>query len=233
MPFGFGVGDHRAFILDIPLELLVGVNPVKIIRPVSHCLNNQLPKCGKAYVENLEANISRHHLLERLYNAHTGKYSAKEMAKRVIIIDEEGKAYMRHAEKICRKIKYCQIPFLPEASTWIRRVHVYYSLLRFHQSKIKNHGNQKKAARRCNIPNLLGLTITEILARLETCKKECAFYQEHGQCFWRKHLNNRLRIAQEQEDEEAFQNRSRETRRHSRKSVPSYSGNSSAVSGRS
>jgi len=24
MPFGFGVGDHRAFILDIPLELLVG-----------------------------------------------------------------------------------------------------------------------------------------------------------------------------------------------------------------
>jgi hypothetical protein len=30
------------------------------------------------------------------------------------------------------------------------------------------------------------------------------FYQEHGQCFYRKHLNNRLRIAQEQEDEEAF-----------------------------
>jgi hypothetical protein len=58
MPFGFGVGDHRAFILDIPLELLVGVNPVKIVRPVSRCLNSQLPKCGEAYVENLEANIS-------------------------------------------------------------------------------------------------------------------------------------------------------------------------------
>jgi hypothetical protein len=73
MPFGFGVGDHRAFILDIPLELLVGVNPVKIVRPVSHCLNSQLPKCGKAYVENLEVNISCHCLLKRLYNAHTGK----------------------------------------------------------------------------------------------------------------------------------------------------------------
>jgi hypothetical protein len=31
------------------------------------------------------------------------------------------------------------------------------------------------------------------------------FYQEHGQCFRRKHLNTRLRIAKEQEDEEAFQ----------------------------
>jgi hypothetical protein len=205
MLFGYGVGDHCAFILDIPLESLVGVNPVKIIRPVSRHLNSRLPTCGKAYVENLEANISCHRLLECLYNAHTGKYSAKETAKRVIIIDKEGKAYLRHAEKICRKIKCCRIPFLPEASIWIQRVQVYYLLLRFHQGKIKNRGNLKRAARRCNIPNLLGLTIAEILARLETCKKECAFYQEHGQCFRRKHLNNWLQIAQEQEDKEAFQ----------------------------
>ncbi len=127
------------------------------------------------------------------------------MARRVIIIDKEGKTYMQHAEKICRKIKCCQIPFLPEASIWIQQVQVYYLLLRFHQGKIKNRRNLKRAARRCNIPNPLGLTIAEILARLETCKKECAFYQEHGQCFRRKHLNNLLRIAQEQEDKEAFQ----------------------------
>jgi hypothetical protein len=82
---------------------------------------------------------------------------------------------------------------------------VYYSLLCFHQGKIKNHRNLKRAARRCNIPNPLCLTIAEILARLKTCKKECTFYQEHGQRFRRKHLNNRLWIAQEQEDKEAFQ----------------------------
>jgi hypothetical protein len=136
-------------------------------------------------VENLEANISRHRLLERLYDAHTGKYSTEEMARRVIIIDKEGKTYMQHAKKICRKIKCCRIPFLPKASIWIQRVQVYYSLLRFHQGKIKNRGNLKRAERRCNIPNLLGLTIAEILARLETCKNKCAFYQKHGQWFHR------------------------------------------------
>ena len=94
MPFGFGIGDHCAFILDIPLESLVGINPVKIIRSVSRRLNSCLPKCGKAHVENLEANISHHRLLERLYDAHTGKYSVKEMARRVIITDKEGKTYL-------------------------------------------------------------------------------------------------------------------------------------------
>jgi hypothetical protein len=56
----------------------------------------------------------------------------------------------------------------------------------------------------CNIPNPLGLTVAEILERLKACKKECLFYQEHGQRFHRKHLNNRLKIAQEREDEEAI-----------------------------
>ena len=133
-----------------------------------------------------------------------GNYSAAERARRVIIIDEEGKAYMHHAEKICRKIKSCRIPFSPEALIWIRRVQVYYSLLRYHKGRVKNRGNLKRAARRCNIPNPLSLLVLEIYERLKECKKECLFFQEHGKRFRRRHLNNRLRIAQEEEDKEAF-----------------------------
>ncbi len=82
------MGDHRAFILDIPLESLVGENPVKIVRPVSCRLNSRLPKCGKAYIESVEMNIVKHRLLERLYDARTGGYSAEEMANKVIAIDD-------------------------------------------------------------------------------------------------------------------------------------------------
>ncbi len=136
MPFGLGMGYHRAFILDIPLESLVGASPVKIVKPVSQRLNSRLPKCGKAYIESLEKNIVKHCLLERLYDVHTGGYSAEETASRVIAIDKEGKSYMQHAEKICRKIKCCQNPFSPKASIWIQRVQVYYAILRFHWGKI-------------------------------------------------------------------------------------------------
>jgi hypothetical protein len=35
MLFRYGVGDHCAYILDIPIESLVCVNPVKIVQPAS------------------------------------------------------------------------------------------------------------------------------------------------------------------------------------------------------
>jgi hypothetical protein len=204
MPFGYGVGDHHALILDIPIELLVGIDLVKIVHPASQRLNSRLPGCSKAYIDSLEVNITGHRLFEQLHQAHTGGYLAEKMARKVIIINKEGKAYMHRAEKICRKIKCCCIPFLPEASIWIRCVQVYYLLLWYHKGKIKNCGNLKQAARRCNIPNPLSLSIQEIKLHLEACKRECAFYQEHGKQFRRQHLKNRKQIALEQEDEEAF-----------------------------
>jgi hypothetical protein len=72
------------------------------------------------------------------------------------------------------------------------------------QRKNKNRGNLKRAARQCNIPYPLQLLIQEITHRLEACKKEPIFYQEHGKCFQWKHLKNKKKIAQEQDDEEAF-----------------------------
>jgi hypothetical protein len=77
-------------------------------------------------------------------------------------------------------------------------------LLGYHKGQVKNQGNLKRAARRCNIPNPLSLSVTEIYERLNECKKECLFFQEHGKRFRQKHLNNWLGIAQEEEDKEAF-----------------------------
>jgi hypothetical protein len=60
MSFDFVVGYHCAFILDIPLESLVGVNLVKIVHPASRRLNSRLPECREAYVASLESNIDQH-----------------------------------------------------------------------------------------------------------------------------------------------------------------------------
>jgi hypothetical protein len=197
MPFGYSIGNHCAFILDIPIKSLVGVNPVKIVRPAGRQLNSRLPGCSKLYIDSLEANITRHCLLEGLFDVHNGKFSDKKRARRVIIIGEEGKAYMQRTEKICRKIKCCRTPFSLEAEIWIRHVQVYYSLLQYHKGKIKNRGNLKQAAWQCNIPDPLQLLIQVITHRLEACKKVCIFYHEHGKQFRRKHLENRKKIAQE------------------------------------
>jgi len=113
MPFGYVVGEHRAFVLDIPLESMIGIDPVKIVRPVGLRLNSKLPGCCKAYTDSLESNIAWHRLLEHLYDAHTGTYPNAERARKIILIDEEGKAYMRRAEKILPKNKVLQDRVLP------------------------------------------------------------------------------------------------------------------------
>jgi hypothetical protein len=204
MLFGYGVGDHRAFVLDIALESMIGIDPAKIVRPVGRRLNSKLPGCCKAYTASLESNIAWHRLLERLYDAHTGKYSNDKQARKIILIDKEEKAYMRRVEKICRKIKCCRIAFSPEAAIWIRRVQVYYTILRFHKGKTKNRGNLKRTARRCNIANPLQIPIKEIVLRLEACKKECLFYRKHGKRFRFKHLEERKKVAKDNGDKEAF-----------------------------
>jgi hypothetical protein len=78
MPFGYGIGDYCAFVLDIPLESLVGENPVKIVHPASCRSNSRLPGCGKEYVRSLESNIIQHCLLEHLHNVHGTLHSREK-----------------------------------------------------------------------------------------------------------------------------------------------------------
>jgi hypothetical protein len=63
----------------------------------------------------------------------------------------------------------------------------------------------KRAARRCNIPNPLGMSIHEIAMRLEECKRECLFFHEHGKRYHWKHLVTRKKAALDADDEDAFQ----------------------------
>jgi hypothetical protein len=78
MPFGYGVGNHQAFILDLLLESLIGIDPVQIGQLVGQRLNSRLPQCSKSYIDSLKANIVKHRLLKWLFDVHTGPYSNKE-----------------------------------------------------------------------------------------------------------------------------------------------------------
>jgi hypothetical protein len=97
IPFGYGIGNHQAFILNIPIKALVGVDLVKIVHSASRQLNSKLPGCSQLYIHRLEGNIRRHCLLEQLFNTHTGNYSVEERVQQVININKEGKAYMWRA----------------------------------------------------------------------------------------------------------------------------------------
>ncbi len=83
-----------------------------------------MPRCGEAYVQSLEQNIVQHQLLEWLHKVHRISLSHEKKVEELNAINQEGRDYMIHVEKACRKIKSCHIPYSPEASIWIWRAQI-------------------------------------------------------------------------------------------------------------
>jgi hypothetical protein len=103
MPAGYGIGDHRLFIVDIVSLSLIGGNPPRILRPTARRLNTRLPKVSERYATLYESNVIKHQLIERLAEAHRvgiNKVEAKHIIEKV---DYNAGQYMAHAEKSAGK----------------------------------------------------------------------------------------------------------------------------------
>jgi hypothetical protein len=125
MPVGFGVGDHRLFVVDFATTTLVGSGTTTVVRPALRRLNTKIHGCADRYNKSLRRNILHHRLLKRMVAAASSGASKSDIAQTLNKLDQEREAYMKHAEKKCRRLKSGRIPFSPEASLWIRQCQVY------------------------------------------------------------------------------------------------------------
>ncbi len=132
MPAGYGIGDHRLFVIDFASSNIIGNTPPKVARLASRRLNTKIPHVAVEYARILEGKIIQHQLIEMVGNAHSECRSKRAITRRLNKLDKELGQYMRRAEKKCQKIKSGHIPFLPESSLWICRMQVYRSLLKYH-----------------------------------------------------------------------------------------------------
>ena len=203
MPAGFGIGDHRVFVVDFRASSLIGLEPKKIVRPQARRLNCKLPGAVQRYNTLFEKKIRKHRLVERIGMVHQAGLPSDTTKLLLDKIDNEGKQYMKNSEKRCRKIKSGRIPFSPEAAKWIRRVQVYKSLLKYVQVGRGNRGNLRRTAYRAGIPSPFRLSEEDIRARLEVGKKHCEYYRQHGKRYRRRHLQERLEMAREEDNDEA------------------------------
>ena len=146
MPAGYGVGDHRLFVVDFLTSSLVGSAPPRIVRSGAMRLNTNIEYAADNYTEDVQEKVLQHRVIERIGQAHKESDDKEEVKRKLDKIDVETRQYFRGAEKRCRRIKSGRIPFSPESSKWIRRAQVYRSILRFHAGKIKNKGNLKRSA---------------------------------------------------------------------------------------
>ena len=141
MPTGFGVGDHRLFVVDFLTASLVGAAPPQIVQVPSRWLNNKVPRIADQYNKILEKHLVQHRMNTRLLEASDSSATAAEAKMKIDDIDAECVQYKRNAEKRCRKIKSGLIPFSPEASVWICQRQVYQSMLRYKRGQIRHKSN--------------------------------------------------------------------------------------------
>ena len=141
MPVGYGIGDHRMFIIDILTADIIGCNPPAVVRPQARRLITRLPGVTKKYNDTLDKLVLDHRIIERVGDVYRSNCSKRKFTRHLARIDKELTQYMRRAEKKCRRIKSGRIPFSPDASMWIKRLQVYRSLLRYYAGKIRNRGN--------------------------------------------------------------------------------------------
>ncbi len=156
-----------------------------------------------AYARIIEEKIPHHRLIACMGAAHRKSRSRALATARLNQLDRELGQYMRYAEKKCQKIRSGRIPFSPKAPLWICCTQVYQSFLRFHAGRIRNQGNLKQAARRCNTLDAMSLLIKEIYLRLKACVEQSDHFRKHGKYYGQKHLYHCLETTNEKEDEEA------------------------------
>ena len=60
MPAGYGIGDHRLFVLEFLMSSLIGHDPPKIVRAAARRLNTNIPSAELYYINWLEELIMKH-----------------------------------------------------------------------------------------------------------------------------------------------------------------------------
>eukprot|EP00957_Ditylum_brightwellii_P175903 13394540-Ditylum_brightwellii.AAC.1 len=87
MPVGYGLGDHRCFVVDFTLSSIVGRSLVRVKKLKARKLNTKLPRVAEKYNKLLEANLRRHNVDEDHRAAYFAK--SKEEAHAAILCSEE------------------------------------------------------------------------------------------------------------------------------------------------
>ncbi len=70
MPAGYGIGDHRLFLIDFCAKGIIRSHPPCIVRATSCRLNTRIPCIAAEYVRILEEKVIKHQLIERVGKAH-------------------------------------------------------------------------------------------------------------------------------------------------------------------
>ena len=178
---GFGLGDHRVFVVDIDLAQLLGSEYSQLVRLPGRKLQAKRYRVRKAYNKSLRDNIRRHKLTEKyhqLYQSHQSM-SPQEISQRINQLDREKSELMKCAESKCKRKCAGKLPNSPKVSYWCKRLRLFDRIRKHKITPLKDprnlHRSCKVLAKDCSDMEILqpnDYTLEEVEARIIAIKDQ-------------------------------------------------------------
>ena len=111
MPAGYGIRDHRLFVLDFLTSSLIGHDPPKIVRAAARRLNTGIPTAERNYINRMEELISQHRIVERVGQAHANSTSKASLKIKLDGIDDEHRDHMLPQRRSAAAYSLVEFPF--------------------------------------------------------------------------------------------------------------------------
>ena len=214
-PHWYGVGDHRAMVLEIAASNAFDGSYPTISTPTARILSCRTKRHRVKYCKRLRQLIEEHRMDERLQEIRT--LTGEQYTSAHNQWDNELGDYMRSAEQDCSQYKDGSIEFSPTVGQWLRKRSILKWILRWHDGKVPDVRNLLRAAKRMHIDNPLELSKQEIEARMVSCINALFDLRHNAPSLRDKHLKWRLNLASKREDEAAVQEITRIMRNEARK----------------
>lgn len=204
---GFGIGDHRTFVLDVDLASLIGEDFPSLIRLPGRNLQASKRRISKAYNRRLRKSIIRHKLIEKYDHLRDSHLGLSEHEKQVAVdkLDAIKSELMKGAEKSCRKRMVGRLANSPMVSKWLKRQSLLKWIRRHLQSPLRDPRNLFKRCKvfSSNHPEMLvkqprDYTLEEIEAQIIVTSEQISALEDIAPELRFKHLASCKSKAEQQ-----------------------------------
>ena len=202
LPFWAGIGDHRAVVIDIPLQSLIGEQLLRVVRPPARRLQCSQEAGKRKYGQRLQQLFTEHRIPEKtrtLYAAATYP-PPPNFADAAESLDTNRRQFMLHAEKTCRKRCMGEVDFSPGVIVWKKRRDVWREVVKYKQGIRINKSKLRRRARSCGIESPFSATLREAERAYDLCKREFEQLKPHAGAHRTSFIHDLIEAAEDEGD---------------------------------
>jgi hypothetical protein len=153
--------------------LVLGTEYPMAVRPSGRALRCKVARTANNYNKVLKQLLVQHRSFEKLEFLQQNhlNMSATDFQLMYNQWDREVTRLMLGSKRRCNKFRDGSIEFTPVIGLWIRWIQVYRWIRRYLEGKVEHAGNLYWTCHRLFVPPLLSLTLPQVTAAKEDCKR--------------------------------------------------------------